>query len=85
LSQSSFTYKENSQADVDRILACLSNIIGEAPGTGALYSLNGTPAREEKNGHEQNEVTIPDVRLTWRLREVRKKDIALQYTVPVSL
>jgi hypothetical protein len=30
---------------VDRILAYLSNI-GEAPG--ALYSLNGTPAREEK-------------------------------------
>jgi hypothetical protein len=41
---------------VDRILAHLSNI-GEAPG--ALYSFNGTPAREEKNVHEQNEVTVP--------------------------
>jgi len=43
---------------VDRILAHLSNI-GEAQG--ALYSFNGTPAREGKNGHEQNGVTIPDV------------------------
>jgi len=45
-----------SQADVDRILARLSNI-GEAPG--ALYSLNGTPAREEKNGHEQHDSGCP--------------------------